>query len=45
MTQRLIGLTLLFVGFGACFFGRPGLLVAMLAWVLGTMMFAKSFVE
>ncbi|GAA5495523.1 hypothetical protein SAMN02745181_1072 [Rubritalea squalenifaciens DSM 18772] len=42
---RLIGLILLALGFASSYFGLPGLLIAVLFWVLGTFFFARSFLK
>ena len=42
---RLIGITLLFAGFIASYFGIQGLAMAFLFWVSGTAIFARSFLR
>ena len=42
---RLIGGLIILAGFFAAFFGLTGLLVACILWVIGTAIFAHSFLE
>lgn len=43
--RRVIGLSLLLGGFIAAYFGIAGLIIASFLWVLGTAIFAHSFLR
>lgn len=43
--SRLIGGFIILSGFVAAFFGLAGLLAAFMLWVLGTALFAHSFLK
>ncbi len=42
---RLIGGLIILTGFVAAFFGLTGLLIACFLWIVGTAIFARSFLR
>jgi len=43
--KRAIGLLMLMLGFVFSLFGLFGLMASVLFWVIGTLLFAKSYLE